>query len=334
MTDQGIRRSLVPGIMLKIVLPLVIGLVALASAEAGGIRGGNSLVLTAIVTLGAALILFMVDTEKQISAVDEHIAAGFAKFSRLAELSAMMDRSVFDTELLTNFIETAGQADERVNPLLQRLTRREINRMTSFMRLLPVGSEIAYEGEDRDWLLGLTLEAECSIDAISLSTVDAGVRGLDGGLWTSDLGIRYLDFQRTAIAREVSIRRIFVFENADMALDETFLRITQMQRDIGVEVRMLDDTIIPDGMQSMIFDFIVFDGTISYETTPATAAAVGQTRPGILRTRLMPIPDRVRELEDRFKQLWEAADPERQIKQVGRGPQPHPGSVSPGAANT
>lgn len=160
----------------------------------------------------------------------------------------------------------------------------------------------------------MTREAKRSIDAISLSTVDAGVRGLDGGLWTSDLGIRYLDLQRQAIARNVRIRRVFVFENAEMARgDETFQWITHLQRDIGVEVRMLDHEFIPDWMKSMIFDFIVFDGTVSYETTPATPFAVGQTRPGILRTRLAPMPDRIRELEERFEQLWEAADPDRKI---------------------
>ena len=76
---------------------------------------------------------------------------------------------------------------------------------------------------------------------------------------------------------------------------------------------MLDHLFIPDWMQSMIFDFIVFDGTVTYETTPATAFAVGQTRPGILRTLLAPVPARVRELEERFEQLWDAADPERNI---------------------
>ena len=142
-------------------------------------------------------------------------------------------------------------------------------------------------------MLGLTREAEPSINAISLSTVDAGMRGLDGGLWTSDLGMRYLELQREAIARKVRIRRIFVFEHEEMAHDETFLRITQMQRDIGVEVRMLDHQLIPDWMRSMIFDFIVFDGAVSYETTPATTFTSGQTRPGMIRTRLAPMPERV-----------------------------------------
>jgi hypothetical protein len=307
------RRNLVPGITLKIGLPLLIGLITLLSADAGGLSGFDALVLAAVVTLGFVVILFMVDTELRISAVDGRLAAGFARISRSAELSALMERSVLGTAMLTDFLETTGQVDGRVNPLLQRLTRREIERVTSFVRQLPVASEIAYDGEDRDWLLGLTREAERSIDAISLSTVDAGMRGFDGGLWTSDLGTRYLELQREAITRKVRIRRIFVFENVDLARDETFLRITQVQRDVGVEVRMLDHELIPDWLQAMIFDFILFDGSVSYESVPATAFTAGQTRPAIIRTLLTPMPDRVRDLEGRFEQLWYMADPERQI---------------------
>lgn len=314
MTKGGTRRSLAPGIIVMVGFPLLIGLITLASAAVGGMPARNSLALAAVVAFGSALILFMVDTEVRISAVNERMAEGFAQIGKSAELSSMMERSVLGSELLTEFLETASQADGPVNPLMLRLARREVQQVASFVRQLPVGSEIAYDGEDRDWLLGLTQEAELSIDAISLSTVDAGVRGLDSGLWTSDLGIRYLELQREAINRKVRIRRIFVFENADMALDdEVFQRVTQMQRDVGVEVRMLDYQLIPHWMQSMIFDFIVFDGAISYETTAATTFSVSQTKPGILRTRLAPMPARVRDLEDQFEQLWEAANPDRQI---------------------
>ncbi len=226
-----------------------------------------------------------------------------------------MERPVLDTALLTDFLETAGQADASVSPLLQRLARREIERVTSFVRQLLVGSEIAYDGEDREWLLGLTAEAQRSIDAISMSIVDAGLRGFDGGLWTSDLGTRYLKLQREAIDRNVSIRRIFVFEdeNPVLAGDETFLKIIQIQRDLGVDVRMLDCQLIPEWLQSIISDFVVFDGAVSYETTPATTFNAGRTRPAIARTLLAPTPARVRDLENTFKQLWTAADPERQI---------------------
>ena len=315
MTNGGMPRALMSGIILKIGFPLLLGLITLASAEAGGISGRDSLALAAVVTFGSALILFIVDTEIRISAMDKRMAEGFAKIGRSAELSSMMERSILGTALLTDFLETASQTDGRVNPLLQRLARREIERVTSFVRQLPGGSEISYDGEDRDWLLGLTREAERSIDAISLSTVDAGMRGFDGGLWASDLGTRYLELQREAIARHVRIRRIFVFENEDLARDETFLKITQMQRDLGVEVRMLDHQLIPDWMQSMIFDFIVFDGAVSFETTPATTFTAGQARPAIVRTLLAPMSVRVRHLEDQFEQLWEAANPEREIKE-------------------
>ena len=63
----------------------------------------------------------------------------------------------------------------------------------------------------------------------------------------------------------------------------------------------------------MIFDFIVFDGSVSYETTPATTFTARGTRPVIVRTLLAPMPDRVRELASQVEQLWAAADPERLV---------------------
>jgi hypothetical protein len=313
MTSGRMNPSLVQGIVVKVGFPLLIGLITLVAANLGGMQARNTLELAAIVAFGVALILFIVDTEIRLSAVGELVTAGFAQIGRLAELSAKMERSSLGPALLAEFLETASQVDGRVNPLLQRVARLEVERVTAFARQLQVGGEIAYDGEDRDWLLGLTQEAESSIDAISLSTVDAGVLGLDGGLWTSDLGIRYLDDQRKAIARKVPIRRIFVVEHEDMAHDESFLRVTQMQRNAGVQVRMLDQKLIPDYLQSMIFDFIIFDGTVSYETAAGAPFTAGQPRPGTLRTRLAPEPTRVRDLKQRFEQLWERADPERQI---------------------
>jgi hypothetical protein len=226
-----------------------------------------------------------------------------------------VERSSLGPDLLTDFLTTAGQDDGEVNPLLQRLARREVDRVTSFMRQLPDGADIGYDGEDRDWMLGLTQEANTSIDAISLSTVDAGVLGLDGGLWTSDLGQRYLELQRQAVLRHVRVRRIFVVEqeHKEMITEESFLRITQMQRDIGVEVRMLDHSLIPDWMRAMIFDFIVFDEAVGYETTPTTTFSSGQPRPGKLKTTLAPQQKRVQELGELFEKLWEKADPDRPI---------------------
>jgi hypothetical protein len=313
MTPGRVRHNLALSVSWKIGLPLLLGLVTVVSANAGGMAGRSALVTGALVTMAFLLVVFLADFEIRLSGLDERMTAGFGKIARSAELLDLMERSVIDTALLSDLVENAGRADDKVAPLLQRLAWREIERVTRFLRQLPVGSEIAYDGEDREWLLGLTGEAQCSIDAISLSTVDAGLRGFDGGLWTSDLGTRYLELQREAIDRKVSIRRIFVFENEDLARDETFLKITQIQRDIGVQVRMLDHQLIPEWLRAMIFDFIVFDGALSYEMTPATTFNAGGTRPAIVRTVLGPMPSRVRDLTGQFEQLWEAADPERQI---------------------
>ena len=313
MTSSRMRRGLVQGIVLKVGFPLLIGLITLVVSDIGGMQVANSLELAAVVAFGIALVLFIVDTEIRVSAVGERVSASFMQIGRLAELFALMERSSLGPALLADFLETASEVDGRVNPLLQRLARREVERVTEFVRQLPVGGGIAYDGEDRDLLLGLAREAEHSIDAISLSTVDVGMRGFDGGLWTSDLGHRYLELQREAITRKVRVRRIFLFENEELARDETFMSITQMQRDAGVEVRMLDHQLIPEWMRSMIFDFIVFDEAVSYETTPATSFTAGQTRPAVVRTYLATSPDRIHDLERKFEQLWEAANPERPI---------------------
>jgi len=318
MTPGGTRRNLTLGLMVKIGIPLLLGLITIASASAGGMSGRNGLELAAVVTLGTMLALFIVDFEVRVCGLQDQVAAGFQKIHASSELLNQMERSVLDTALLSDLVEAAGRADASVSPMLEQLARREIERVTHFVRQLPAGGEVAYDGEDREWMLGLTAQTQRSIDAISLSTVDAGMFGFDGGLWTSDLGTRYLELQREAIQRHVTIRRIFVFENDELAHDETFLKITQAQREVGVDVRMLDHQLIPERLQAMIFDFIVFDGAVGYEMTPATRFTSkdrDEMRPAIMRTRLAPMPNRVRDLEKQFEKLWTAANPEREIRE-------------------
>jgi hypothetical protein len=248
----GTSRSSARGIITKIGLPLLLGLITIVSSNAGGMPGWNALELAAAVSLGSILVLFLIDLEIRLSELREHMVGGFCKIDRSAELLNLMERSVLDTTLLTDLLEAASGVDASVSPMLRCLARREIERATWFMRRLSTGSEIGYDGEDREWLFGLTREVQRSIAAISLSAVDAGMRGLDGGLWASDLGTRYLELQREAIGRDVSIRRIFVFEKEDLVRDEVLLKIIWIQRDIGVDVRMLDYQLVPERLRSMI----------------------------------------------------------------------------------
>jgi hypothetical protein len=215
--------------------------------------------------------------------------------------------------VLPDFLEAADAASGSANSLLRRLARREIERVTSFMRQLPPGGEITYDGEDREWLLGLAQEVRHSIEAISLSMMDVMAHGVHGGLWRSDLGVRYLELQRQAIDRGVSIRRVFVFDDEDRARDEVSLRIVQTQRDVGIDVRILDFQLIPEWLRGMIFEYVLFDEEVSYELTPGTAFNYNRCGPISFRTSLVPAPSRVKDMKVRFDQLWAAADPEGQI---------------------
>src|SRR6185437_405221 len=292
MTQGGMRRTLAVGLTFKLGIPLLLGLITIVSAHVSGMNSQDSLQLGALVIGVFLLAMFLIEFDLRLLNLGEGLDRGLTKLDQSIELAGLVERSALGTELLTEFIDVAGKTDENVNPLLLRMAQREIKRVTHFVQELPGGREIAYDGEDREWLLGLTQDTERSVDAISLSTVDAGMRGFDGGLWTSDLGTRYLELQREAVARGIVIRRIFVFESNDLAGDETFLNITKIQRDVGVDVRMLDHQLIPEWIRSMIFDFIIFDGAVSYETTPATTFNAG-TRPAIVRTLLAPMSDRL-----------------------------------------
>jgi hypothetical protein len=71
----------------------------------------------------------------------------------------LLERSGLEPALLTEFLEAASAAGSDVSPLLRGLARRQIESATGFLRQLPTGGDIVYDGADRDWLLGLTGEA-------------------------------------------------------------------------------------------------------------------------------------------------------------------------------
>ena len=86
-------------------------------------------------------------------------------------------------------------------------------------------------------------------------------------------------------------------ENEDLARDEAFVKLTLMQRQAGADVRVPDYQLIPQWLQTMTADFIVFDGAVSYETTAAPAFHAGTSRPVIVRTVLAPMSAKAGDLE-------------------------------------
>src|SRR5947209_115388 len=236
---------------------------------------------------GLALITqFLIDVEARIKQVGTELGTFQQRFDEHIQDTAQLIRDEFNkiitsTELL-ELVQATDESKEEMAKLAQHSTLigkaepplvfdfavGEITRLSEYLRDLGRSGSITYDGEDRDWLLGLTRAARRTIDATSLSTVDAGNRSfVDGGLWTSDLGVHYLDAQREAIDRGLTIRRIFVIDRPDLQDDQDFNGVLQQHYDVGVKVRILKPNRITGTLRSSLFDFIVIDGALSYEAT-------------------------------------------------------------------
>jgi hypothetical protein len=245
--------------------------------------------------------------QKRAEQLEDTVTAGFAKINQATELFSLLEASALRSDVVIQLVRDSTQLDPDSPILISRFAQAEIGRVSEFLKDLADGRSLTYDGEDRDWILALTHSAETSIDATSLSTVDAGGKGsVDAGLWTSDLGQRYLDVQRLAIQRGVRIRRVFIMGLPDLAADGIFLDVCQRQRDMGIQVRILDSSQIPGARRTSLFDFVLFDDVISYEVTPALPAQ-GTTRTTILNTRLELRRFRVRDRMQRFRDLWALA---------------------------
>jgi len=253
---------------------------------------------------------------RSASQFSEHAAAteklmrdGFSRIHLASELFGLRDATQLKPEEFTQMTKLVRNSSkiEGASPLVQEFAHSEIARLADYLKQLGDGSDLTYEGEDRDWLLGLTRAARKSIRATSLSTVDAGRSFVDGGLWTADLGQRYLDAQREAIRRGVGVQRIFILTRKDLSASTQDLdQILEMHLRIGVEVRILDAMTHPT-MNPRLRDFIVFDEVLSYQSTPASTGSTDI--PIIVNTALVTDEKRVGERRREFEDLWEAAIP-------------------------
>jgi hypothetical protein len=218
------------------------------------------------------------------------------------QLSPAALKSDAVTQLVKN--STAVKLD--TPSLIFDFAQAEISRLSRYLKGLADAADVVYEGEDREWLLGLTRVATESIDATSLTRVDAGGFGfVDGGLWSSDLGQRYLEAQREAVKRGVFIRRLFIVDRPELKDDFDFVSMLRQHVDIGVEVRTLMADAIVSTQRSSLVDFIVMDGVLSYQVTPGTRLV--NRRPTIVATTLVTDEWRVRERIAGYEDLWNNA---------------------------
>lgn len=287
--------------------------------------GGVTLVTQVLIDFERRLV-GLADSHQRHNEYMEHLVSDrFSNMSEINDLFGRVEASALPTDAVLQLLRNATKLGSAAPDLTFRLAQEEFGRMSEFLKELSEGSSVTYDGEDRDWMLALARNVQTSIDATSLSTVDAGGSGsVDSGLWASDLGQRYLDTQRHAIKRGVRVRRVFIIDGPQLATDPGFRTVCSQQQQIGIEVRILDASGVQGTNRSSLFDFVLFDNVISYEVTP-TSYVESSARSTIVNTRLELRASRVDDRVQRFADLWSSATPFEPLE-----PQPHQPTRVPG----
>jgi hypothetical protein len=278
-----------------------------------------SLLLATFISGVIFVVQYLVDVDSQLDTLRQEqrtqhrsthtlVADGFSKIYESGKLYGLMEASALQTDVVTQFVRNTTKVGEEVPELMRKLVHHEVDRLSRFLKEIGDTGRAIYEGEDREWLLALALHTRTSLDAISLSTVDARETEFAGGFWMTDLGQRYLKIQRNLVLREGRVRRIFIMDRSERLDSEAFRRIWKWQIEIGIEVRVLVDTDAPPTLRGLLSDFIIFDDTIYYEANPSSQRGDG-IAPMILSTIVVGDQEKVRERAERFRELWEAASP-------------------------
>lgn len=316
MAESALRTDVAKKVITTVVIggvPLVIGLI-------GGLSLGQSIVVGLLIGGMNLVVNFLMDFEHRLdrleSAQDDNLTRtrklvgdGYDKVGAAARLYDSITDSMFTRDEVSALLADSTEVNRSGRPMIKALARHEIERQIKFFSELNSAEEITYDGEDREWLLGLARQAESCIYAISLSEPGTRPSAIDGGLWTSDLGYRYLHLQEEAVKRrpKVDVRRIFVFSGAEFMADEAFRAILRRQKQAGVKVRTLDVTQKKTVDPEEIVDYIVFDNTLTYEMS-GLGLHVSATRSPQYRTRLLLDPKHVQARTELYQRLWQAAD--------------------------
>jgi hypothetical protein len=239
---------------------------------------------------------------KHAAEIQRLVHEGFNEISEATRLFSLVKESGLRAEVLTQLVQHSAQIGP-APALIFDLAQSEIGRMSDFLREVATGADVTYDGEDREWLLGLTRHARHNINATSLTTVDGGI---SDGLWSTDLGQRYLDVQREAVRRGVVIRRLFVIDRRELAHAGGLYDVCRLQRELGIHVRVLDPSAMPPLERNRVFDFILFDDAVCYETS--TSARIEEANaPVVNSTRLVLAAKRLQTRKAQFGALWDAA---------------------------
>jgi len=239
--------------------------------------------------------------------VEDTVKLEVSRFNETARLLDRLAGSALQADSILKLVRLSVDLPARSAPLALDVAQAEVDSVAAFLEQLNHGGEVSYDGEDRDWLLTLTNRVRRSLSATSRGAAGAdGMSFVDEGLWESELGYRYLDAQREAVRRGVTIRRIFLLEHGELAEDANFRRLYHQQRGAGIQVRILDAAVLTPARMLLLPDVAIFDEEVCYEMTSGPRLGAAHT-PYFVKTLLSVRPQTVLNRVQRFDDFWESS---------------------------
>ena len=281
-----------------------------------------ALMLSAFVGGVTLVVQFLRDVEARQGSVDHNLST-FGQ--RQQDLSNQLDTSVkarldsfnrtnahltrinagpLEQEPVVELLKHIADLGTSAPALAHRLADAEISNVSSFIKDLGAGRQVAVDGDNWSWIYTLTNAARHGIDATSYSARGDSDQGLlDDDMWLSPLGQRYMEMQAAAIQRGVTIRRIFVLETPQLAQHAVLRRIGNQQCAAGIDVGLIDAATASNVAADHI-PLIMFDHQISLDfTTSRFPSAI----PGFIKTTMVLNPYDVHARHEMFQRLWESA---------------------------
>ena len=300
-------------IWLKILITVIAGGVTYLLTKATDNPEIWQLTMTVFVAGIVLVVQILVETAEQVRRSAEK---GAEDLRRNADLTASLNEASkilasAESKLGGDGVQRVVLAAERLDrdqPAQLRFANHLITNLADLLECMKSG-RAEYQGDDRDWLLGLAATVESSIDATSMTSF-LGPRGFvdEGQFWSSDLGRRYLRLQQKAIARGVRVRRVFVIDASATPTDEQIQRLLLPHQAINVETRILFSHDLEQELEGTLTDFILFDNELSYDLH--SAVSLNPDKPPLIAfAALVATPDRVRERHEVFDRLWNSARP-------------------------
>lgn len=285
-------------ILIKIIVTAVAGGLTYLLTNTTKQPGIWQLTMTVFVGGIVLVVQFLVDAAE----VSRRTATLVREMNKAATLLADAER-VFGNDILTQLVKAADGLDRRED-LQLRFAEQQVRVLISVFKGL-TAERAAHEGENPDWLLGLTEIASQSIDATSLTSFEKYQGYVDEGeFWDSELGRRYLTRQHEAIRRGVRIRRLFVLADDEID-DEKLAELLKPHKRIGVATQTLRLDEID--FLHRVADFIIFDQKISYEFQTSQAAPKNSRH--VLETvALMTNAGHLQGRRSDFQALWDQAE--------------------------